>query len=188
MQCWHDRHWCLKQREYNTRDASQIPCRSETHSSEHRCMECEMAHSVCSPFSAAGLGQAFPGTRDAASLDPLPMENPLSSLVPGVVSDLSRRPKQALSWTKNSMVSLLKREAGLCLLMELCFRECLCPQLPGGHGQLRLQICNLLLQADNHLQGKAGEHMSSSGQCDHGGSKHVAFKVMKHWCARWLNG
>lgn len=39
----------------------------------------------------------------------------------------------------------------LCLLMELFFREGLGPPLPSGHGQLRLQISNLLLQAGNHL-------------------------------------
>lgn len=45
----------------------------------------------------------------------------------------------------------VEREASLCLLVELFFCECLGPPLPGGHGQLCLQISNLLLQADNHL-------------------------------------
>lgn len=35
--------------------------------------------------------------------------------------------------------------------MELFFCECLGPPLPSGHGQLCLQISNLLLQAGNHL-------------------------------------
>lgn len=45
----------------------------------------------------------------------------------------------------------VEREASLCLLVELFFRERLSPPLPSGHGQLCLQIGNLLLQADNHL-------------------------------------